>query len=126
MVRELHAFLLRPFSSQFLMLVTCFAAALIGGAPTLLGQKPAKAVKPRKIVTQVAPVYPPDLKRAEIGGTVRLDIVVSATGHVDYVQVAGGNPILVEAATRAVKQWKYAPAATSTNIRVNLRFDPSQ
>ncbi len=91
-----------------------------------MGQKPAKTAKPRKVITQVAPVYPPDLKRASIGGTVRLDIVVSPKGHVDYVQVAGGNPILVEAATRAVKQWKYAPAAASTNIRVNLRFDPSQ
>jgi len=125
MVGKVHKISLRPQGFHLAVLM-CFAVTFIGGLPAMVGQKPAKAVKPRKIVTQVAPIYPPDLKRASIGGTVRLDIVVSAKGHVDYVQVAGGNPILVEAATQAVKQWKYAPAATSTNIRVNLRFDPSQ
>ncbi len=75
---------------------------------------------------QVQPEYPPDLRRALIGGMVRLDIIVNAKGAVDFVQVAGGNPILAEAATRAVKKWRYAAAASATNIRVNLRFDPSQ
>jgi outer membrane biosynthesis protein TonB len=45
---------------------------------------------------------------------------------VDYVQIAGGNPILAESAARAVKQWKYAPASSTTNIRVNLNFDPTR
>jgi len=80
----------------------------------------------RKLLTQVNPDYPPDLKRAAIGGVVRLDIVVTARGNVDYIEVAGGNPILAESASRAVKQWKYAPASSSTNIRVNIHFDPHQ
>jgi outer membrane biosynthesis protein TonB len=41
------------------------------------------------------------------------------------VEIAGGNPILADSAVKAVKQWKYVPAASSTNIRVNLRFDTS-
>jgi len=80
----------------------------------------------RKLLTQVNPDYPSDLKRAAIGGVVRLDIVVTARGNVDYIQVAGGNPILAESASKAVKQWKYAPASASTNIRVNIHFDPHQ
>jgi TonB family protein len=80
----------------------------------------------RKLVSQVEPTYPPDLKRALIGGVVRLDIVVNARGNVELIQIAGGNPILAEAGVRAIKQWKYAPAASSTNIRVNLHFDPAR
>jgi TonB family protein len=80
----------------------------------------------RKLISQVAPDYPPDLKRAAIGGVVRLDIVVAPGGKVDNIIVAGGNPILAESASRAVKQWKYAPANSTSNIRINVRFDPSR
>jgi TonB family protein len=92
----------------------------------LNAQKADKPVVARKVITQVAPEYPPDLKRAAIGGVVRLDIIVNPHGAVDFVQVAGGNPILAEAAARAVKRWKYVAASSSTNIRVNFRFDPAQ
>lgn len=78
----------------------------------------------RKLLTQVDPEYPADLKRAAIGGVVRLDIVVAAGGKVDTIIVAGGNPILAESASRAVKKWKYAPSSSATNMRINVRFDP--
>jgi TonB family protein len=78
----------------------------------------------RKLIAQVDPDYPADLKRAAIGGLVRLDIVVAPGGKVEDVVVAGGNPILAESAVRAVKRWKYAPASSSTNLRINVRFDP--
>lgn len=89
-------------------------------------QKGEASDSSRKLVTQVQAEYPADLKRALIGGVVRLNVVVTARGTVDYVQVAGGNPILADAATKAVKQWKYSPSASSTNIRVNIRFDPTR
>jgi TonB family protein len=106
------------------LLVLGLTLPLAGENPTSSAQK-TERVNARKVLTQVAPEYPPDLKRAAIGGVVRLDIIVNPRGAVDFVQVAGGNPILAEAATRAVKQWKYVPASSTTNIRVILRFDPS-
>lgn len=98
---------------------------LAGVTPTLNAQSADKPANPRKLVTEVPPEYPPELKRAAIGGVVRLDIIVTPHGTVDHILVAGGNPILAEAATRAVKRWKYAPASSTTNIRVNFHFDPS-
>ena len=54
----------------------------------------------------------------------RLDIVVSPGGSVDTISVVGGNPILAECAVKAVKKWKYTPADSETNVRVNVAFDP--
>jgi hypothetical protein len=47
-----------------------------------------------------------------------------AKGNVDEVRVLGGNPILGEAAERAVKQWIFSPSHASSPVQVLLRFDP--
>jgi TonB family protein len=80
----------------------------------------------RKLVYEVAPEYPPDLRRARIGGMVRLNVGVTAQGTVDSISVVGGNPILVETTLRAVKRWKWAPADSASVVPVNAAFDPAQ
>jgi TonB family protein len=115
----------RAIPQLLYLLILGLIFPLAGLTPSLSAQEADKPVGSRKLVTEVPPEYPPVLKRAAIGGVVRLDIIVNPRGAVDFVQVAGGNPILAEAATRAVKKWKYVPASSATNIRVNFRFDPS-
>jgi protein TonB len=83
-----------------------------------------EVVSDRKIVTRVEPEYPETLKRLYVGGVVRVEAVVSAQGKVETVQLLGGNPILGQSAMKAVKQWKYAPAAVREKIVVRLEFDP--
>jgi TonB family protein len=102
--------------------VICLSFLTASIHPTLHAQKIEKVE--RKLIRKVTPDYPWDLKRASIGGMVRLDVVVSAGGSVNDVSVVGGNPILADCAVRAVKKWKYSPADTETNVRVNVAFDP--
>jgi TonB family protein len=78
----------------------------------------------RKPVYTVDPDYPPELKRAYIGGTVRLNLLISASGTVEEVSVLGGNPALADAAVRAVKKWKYAHGPTRSSTRVDFVFSP--
>jgi TonB family protein len=78
----------------------------------------------RKIVTRVEPEYPETLKRLYVGGVVRMEVVVVPNGKVASAQLLGGNPILGQSAMKAVKQWKYAPAATQEKFVVRLEFDP--
>lgn len=80
----------------------------------------------RTLVTRVEPQYPETLKHNLIGGTVRLTVTVAPNGTVDNVKELGGNPILVEAAIAAVKQWIYAPGGSRTKIQVTIPFDPRQ
>ena len=111
----------RP-SQAFRNIVISLSFLTASISPTLHAQRIEKAE--RKLIRKVAPDYPWDLKRASIGGMVRLDVVVSPGGSVNTVLVVGGNPILAECAIKAVKKWKYTPADAETNVRVNVSFDP--
>jgi protein TonB len=64
--------------------------------------------EPKKIV-QVAPEYPEIARRAGIQGTVILEAILDATGRVESVRVLRSQPLLDEAAIRAVRQWRYSP-----------------
>ena len=80
----------------------------------------------RKIVYKENPGYPMTLREAHIGGVVRLEIVISPKGSVDSVSPIGGNPVLVEAASAAVRKWKYVPADAETKTQVEFTFDPKR
>jgi TonB family protein len=78
----------------------------------------------RKVDSRVEPDYPPVLRMRQIGGTVRLEVTISAKGVVESAKVVGGNPILAESAVTAVKKWKYSPAETTTTMTVSITFNP--
>jgi len=78
----------------------------------------------RKILKKVEAQYPSVLKRRGIGGTVRLKVTIHADGTVKDVEVLGGNPALVDAAEKAVRQWRFAPGGESAVI-VAVVFDPN-
>jgi len=78
----------------------------------------------RRVVRTSEPDYPKIVKHAHIGGSVRLDVTVLASGDVARVELLGGNPIFAESATKAVLKWKYAPAASQTKEEVQINFTP--
>jgi TonB family protein len=78
----------------------------------------------RRLVTRIEPEYPDALKRLYIGGVVRLEVLVAPNGVVKSTKLLGGSPILGQSTMKAVKQWRYAPAATEETLTVKLEFDP--
>ena len=79
----------------------------------------------RKVVKTVAAQYPSVLKRRGIGGTVRMRVLVTASGTVKDVQILGGNPILADCAAKAVKQWMFIAAEREETVDVAVGFDPN-
>ncbi len=77
----------------------------------------------RKVVRKIQPEYPPDAKRMNLGGTVRLVAMVAPNGSVKKVEPVGGSPLLVRAAESAVSQWKYE-AGTESKETVEIHFTP--
>jgi TonB family protein len=69
---------------------------------------PRKRVVP-KLISKVMPAYPPAAAKAHVWGDVVLDVTLQEDGTVEETSVIDGDPLLVEAATSAVKQWRYRP-----------------
>ena len=78
----------------------------------------------RKVKTRVDPPYPALARKLNIRGTVKVLVVVTPSGELKETKVVGGNPILVDAALDALKQWKFEPAAESSTGTVEFKFQP--
>ena len=76
----------------------------------------------RKILKRVEPEYPAVLRDKGIGGVVKLRVTVRPDGTVKDVQTIGGNAVLVEAGTRAVKQWRFSPADKEGPVEITFHF----
>jgi TonB family protein len=76
----------------------------------------------RKLITRVEPDYPDLLRQMHIGGIVRLEVTISPQGSVETLKLVGGNPILGEAAMKAVSRWIYAAGPSTTTIQVTIPF----
>ena len=87
----------------------------------VMASTPGMADENRKIKQQVSPVYPELAKANHITGSVRLEVVITPQGGVRTVKVLGGNPVLADAAERAVKNWKYE-AGTEETRTVTVDF----
>jgi len=97
------------------------SAASAEGVKALAIWTPSDSAE-RKLITRVEPDYPETLKRLNIGGTVRLQVSISAKGKVENVELLGGNPILGESAAAAVKKWVYAAGRSRTVAEVSISF----
>ena len=64
---------------------------------------------PNRLLHRVDPKYPELAKSQHIQGAVELEAQVLGDGTVGNVAVLRGDPLLAEAASSAVKQWKYQP-----------------
>lgn len=109
---------------RLMLTLGLFLASLLFRAVPLAAQSTDQSSSDRKIVTRVEPEYPDALKRLYIGGVVRLEVEVAPNGVVKSTKLLGGSPILGQSSMKAVKQWKYAPAASDEVLTVKLEFDP--
>jgi protein TonB len=88
---------------------------VVGGLPEA---PPPPAVQPVRVgggvreprkVRSVAPVYPDLAVKARVQGRVILECQIDVRGRVVEVNVLRGNPLLLDAAVEAVRQWVYTP-----------------
>jgi TonB family protein len=78
----------------------------------------------RKLKSSVPPEYPELARRLQLKGTARVSVTVAPDGRVTNAKELGGNPVLVDALLRAVKKWKYEPAAKESVVEVKFEFAP--
>ena len=60
-----------------------------------------------RLLSRVAPIYPPDLQN--VSGRIALRLRIDKDGNVYKAEKISGPDVLFRAASDAVKQWKYQP-----------------
>lgn len=79
-------------------------------------------------VAQVAPAYPPELRKAKIEGSVTLIFVLSEDGRVEEPRVENSSrPEFEKPALDAIRKWRFRPGmkdgqAVRSYIRIPMRF----
>jgi TonB family protein len=76
-------------------------------APGLV--KVPESVAEGLLIKKVDPNYPDQAREQKLEGLVQLRANINKSGDVTDVKAVHGNAILAEAASNAVKQWKYKP-----------------
>ena len=80
-----------------------------------------------RLIRRVEPEYPAEARMQHIQGSVALDVQVLGNGQVGQIVVISGDPLLAQAAVRAVKQWRFEPSLENgqpveSQTRVNMNF----
>jgi protein TonB len=105
----------------------------VPAAPALGSEGPKQPVrvggnvKPPRLLTGPAPIYPILAKQSRIQGIVVIEAIIDERGNVIEMHAISGHPLLIPAAMKAVSQRKYEPTildgeATPVNLRVEVTF----
>ena len=87
-------------------------------------------VTPAKLIHSELPKYPKDAKKAGISGTVVLKAMIAKDGSVKDLEYVSGPEMLVDAALKAVKRWKYEPMLINgkpveVDTKISVVFNPN-
>jgi TonB family protein len=77
----------------------------------------------RKVLTKVAPKYPPIARKMNITGVVRIEALVAPNGAVKSISVKGGHPLLAQAAQDSIRDWKWEPSSHETHELIEVKFE---
>ncbi|MGJ5813391.1 energy transducer TonB [Paludibaculum fermentans] len=66
-------------------------------------------VQEARIISRKIPEYPRLALQTRQQGTVTFTAIISRDGTIQHLQLISGHPLFVQAATEAVKQWRYRP-----------------
>ncbi|KAB2662194.1 MAG: energy transducer TonB [Verrucomicrobia bacterium] len=81
-----------------------------------------------EMVSQIAPAYPPELRKAKIEGAVTLVFILDEEGRVADPRVENSSrPEFEKPALDAIRRWRFRPGmkdgkAVRTYIRIPIRF----
>lgn len=111
------------------LIVTENGKVIYRGEPSQdTGEPPVSLEKSASpLVHRVDPQYPEQARSQRIQGPVVLQAQVLSDGTVGTIAVLEGDPVLAEAATQAVKQWRYQPyivdgRPVERQERITVRF----
>ncbi|MGB7517850.1 MAG: energy transducer TonB, partial [Candidatus Acidiferrum sp.] len=62
-----------------------------------------------KLVRRIEPEYPPLARQLHREGRVELHAIISTDGSIQALEVVTGDPLFLQSALAAVREWRYQP-----------------
>jgi len=112
--------------SVLAILLAC-AAVMIQPKVCFAQEEPgviAPVASARKVVNKVAPVYPQLARTMKLSGTVKVELLVQASGTIKSIDIKGGSPLFTQCAQSALRAWKWEKADHETTEVVVFHFNP--
>jgi len=76
-----------------------------------------------QLITRVEPRYPPLAIQIHHEGRVELHAIISTTGTIESLEVISGDPLFIQSALAAVREWRYHPTILNHQpIEVDTRI----
>jgi TonB family protein len=112
-------------TSDWKKLVLAATAVFVFSGASVLAQSGSTDETKRKVKSKTTPIYPELARRMNVGGKVKIEVVITPDGRVKSTRVVGGHPLLVQACQDAVKEWRFTPAPEETTQVVEFEFHPA-
>ncbi len=76
-----------------------------------------------QLTTRIEPRYPPIAIQIHREGRVELHAIISTTGTIESLEVISGDPLFIQSALAAVREWRYRPTILNGRpIEVDTRI----
>ena len=66
-------------------------------------------IDPALLIHRIEPVFPPLARQIRRGGKVELHAIIANDGRIQSLEVVSGDPLFIQSAIDAVRQWRYKP-----------------
>jgi TonB family protein len=77
-----------------------------------------------QVISRVDPVYPERARKMNITGNVRLTVLIGKDGTPRRIRTLSGHPMLIPAAYRAVRRWRWLPDRVEQVTAVDVWVGP--
>ena len=76
-----------------------------------------------QLIHRVEPIYPPLARQIQHEGRVELHAFISSEGRIESLEVISGDPLFIQSALAAVREWRYRPTILNGRpIEVDTRI----
>ncbi|HYA62908.1 MAG TPA: energy transducer TonB, partial [Candidatus Sulfotelmatobacter sp.] len=79
------------------------------GKPTTVRRRISEPVQAAMLIHRVEPSYPLLARQLHREGRVELRAIIATDGTIQGLEVITGDPLLIQSALAAVREWRYRP-----------------
>jgi periplasmic protein TonB len=76
---------------------------------TVVRRPTSELAQMAQLIRRVEPIYPPLARQVQREGRVELRAIISTGGTIESLEVISGDPLFIQSALAAVREWRYRP-----------------